>query len=109
VTNNTDEPVFMVYGNTKGFDSASTALRKLIKERLNIYDPSLVPYSARHTFIDRARSAKGVSLARAEYVTGHKSEGSSAIHKSYGTMTPPQVLLEDMLSIFAVTDWGYYD
>jgi len=109
VPNNPDEPVFKVYGNTKGFDSVSTALRKLITERLNLNDPSLVPYSTRHTVIDRARAAKGVSLARAEYVTGHKSEGSSAIHRSYGTLTPPQVLLEDMLSIFSVTDWGYYE
>ena len=109
LTTNPEEPVFTAYGNTKGFDSASTALRKLLNERLNIKDPSLAPYSARHTFIDRARAAKGVSLARAEYVTGHKSEGSSAIHRKYGTMTPPQIFLEDMLSIFAVTDWGYYD
>ena len=40
---------------------------------------------------------------------GHKSEGSSKIHKQYGTMTPPEVLLEDMTKIYDTVDWGYYE
>lgn len=39
----------------------------------------------------------------------HVSEGSSKIHKDYGTKTPPDVLYDDMTKIFAVTDWGYYE
>tara|TARA_E500000178_G_scaffold221437_1_gene218471 strand:+ start:171 stop:416 length:246 start_codon:yes stop_codon:yes gene_type:complete len=72
-------------------------------------DPSVVPYSTRHTFRDRSEVAGTVAKSRAEYIMGHVSDGSSRIHKEYGTKTPPQILLDDMIKIYEVTDWGYYD
>jgi integrase len=101
-------PVFEKYGNTKGFDSVSVALRNVIRDDLRVSDEGLVPHSARHTVIDRATAAR-VSTDHAQYLVGHKSSGSSAIHRRYGTMTPPRVLLDDMVRIFEVTKWGYYE
>jgi hypothetical protein len=40
---------------------------------------------------------------------GHISDGSSKIHKEYGTKTPPEILFDDMTAIFAVSDWGFYE
>jgi hypothetical protein len=37
------------------------------------------------------------------------TENASKVHKNYGTKTPPTSLLDDILKIFAVTDWGYYE
>jgi hypothetical protein len=37
------------------------------------------------------------------------TESASKVHKDYGTRTTLTSLLEDMLKIFAVTDWGYYE
>ena len=103
-----NQAVFGRYGTTKGFDSVSVTLRDLIQSTLGIKEKALVPYSTRHTLIDRATAAS-VPLPRAEYIVGHKSEGSSAIHRRYGTMTPPNVIFDDMAKIFQATEWGYYE
>ena len=103
-----DAPVFPNYYTAKGHENASTALRYIVRSITGIKDKDVVPYSARHTFKDRATAAS-VDPSRAEYIMGHKSEGSSKIHKQYGTMTPPEVLLEDMTKIYDTVDWGYYE
>lgn len=103
-----DAPVFPNYYTTKWHGNASTALRHIVRSIAGIKDKDVVPYSARHTFKDRATAAS-VDPSRAEYIMGHKSEGSSKIHKKYGTMTPPDVLLGDMTKIFNTTEWGYYE
>ena len=81
-----------------------------MKSADNLFDKhrEVVPYSARHTIKDRAEAA-GIPTERAEYILGHVPEGSSKIHKRYGTKTPPASLLDDLLKIFAVSDWGYYE
>lgn len=109
VSDKPEQPLFTRYGNTRGFDSISTALRAVIRQKLQISDPTLVPYSARHTLVDRARASRTVPLSHVEYVVGHKSEGSSGMHRRYGTMTPPRVILDDLTEIFEIKDWGYYD
>ena len=76
---------------------------------MGLADTTVVPYSARHSLRDMSAAASGVTIARAEYIMGHVSEGSSKIHKAYGTKTPPDILFDDMTKIFAVTDWGYYE
>ena len=105
---NPQAPVFARYGNTKGFDLASVTFRNLIHDDMKIDDPTLVPHSLRHTVIDRATASR-ISLDHAQYLVGHKSQGSSAIHRRYGTMTPPKVLVDDLTKIFSVTNWGYYE
>jgi integrase len=104
-----EAPLFRQYGSTKGFESASAALRKVVRETMGLADTTVVPYSARHSLRDMSEAASGVTIARAEYIMGHVSEGSSKIHKAYGTKTPPDVLYDDMAKIFSVTDWGYYE
>lgn len=101
-------PVFPNYYTAKGHGNASTALRYIVRSVTGIKDKDVVPYSARHTLKDRATAAS-VDPSRAEYIMGHKSEGSSKIHKQYGTMTPPEALLEDMTNIFDTAEWGYYE
>ena len=101
-------PLFPKYGNTKGFENVSAKLRHIVNDLMGIDSPEVVPYSARHTMRDRSEAAN-ISTSRAEYIMGHKSAASSRIHQKYGTKTPPSVLLDDMIKIFNVTDWGYYE
>jgi integrase len=101
-------PAFPEYVTAKGHAKASASLRSKVRDEVGILDEAVVPYSARHTLKDRADAA-GIPIARAEYIMGHVSEGASKVHKSYGTKTPPTSLLDDMLKIFDVTDWGYYE
>jgi hypothetical protein len=72
------------------------------------YHRAVVPYSARQTLRDKSAASR-IDLARAEYVIGHISDRSSKIHKEYGTKTPPEILFDNMSSIFAVSDWGFYE
>ena len=104
-----EAPLFPNFGSTKGFENASVKLRYIVNTVMALEDPSVVPYSTRHTFRDRSEVAGTVAKSRAEYIMGHVSDGSSRIHKEYGTKTPPQILLDDMIKIYEVTDWGYYD
>ncbi|MDB0053060.1 tyrosine-type recombinase/integrase [Ascidiaceihabitans sp.] len=94
-----DAPVFPNYYTAKGHGNASTALRNIVRSIASIKDNDVAPYSARHTLKDRT-TAVSVDPSHAEYIMGHKSEGSSKTRKQYGTMTPTEVLLEDMTKIF---------
>jgi integrase len=108
IPSESEAPVFPSYYTAKGHGNASTALRHIVRSIAGIKDKDVVPYSARHTLKDRATAAS-VDPARAEYIMGHKSDGSSKIHKKYGTMPPPETLFEDMTKIFNTTQWGYYE
>jgi len=99
ISTESNAPVFPNYYTAKGHGNASTALRHIVRSITGIKDRDVVPYSARHTFKDRATAAS-VDPSRAEYIMGHKSEGSSKIHKQYGTMTPPEVLLVSVVRVF---------
>ena len=101
-------PAFPEYCDAKGHGNASAALRAIVRDKVGILDEEVVPYSARHTVKDMGDAA-GIQTAKTEYILGHVSEGASRVHKRYGTKTPPTSLLEDMLKIFAVKDWGYYE
>ena len=98
-----EAPYFRKYGHTKGFDLASTKLRHIVNEKMGLKeDPSVVPYSCRHTIIDRGDIASDVAQARTEYIVGHRTAQSSRIHQNYGTKTPPSILYQDMIKIFEV-------
>ena len=103
-----DAPLFPRHYRKKGHENASAALRNIVNNVMGISDRAVVPYSARHTLRDRSAAAR-IDLARAEYIMGHISDGSSKIHKEYGTKTPPEILFDDMTAIFAVSDWGFYE
>ena len=62
----------------------------------------------RHTFKDRGIAA-GVYEAERKYMMGHKSDGSSAVHKKFGTMTPPELIFNHIVKIFQTKTWGYYE
>lgn len=71
-------------------------------------DPrSLVPYSLRHTFKDRAEAA--MDSRYVQYLIGHKTEDSSEVHRKYGTGVPPSVLVDGMISIQSLKDWGMFE
>lgn len=72
------------------------------------HDPlSLVPYSLRHTFKDRVGQV--VKGGFAQYLMGHKTEASSKIHNRYGTGAPPAALVDGMIAVQALTDWGMFE
>jgi integrase len=108
ISSNPFAPAFPEYYDAKGHGKASAALRAIVRDKAGISDEEVVPYSARHTVKDMGDAA-GIQTARTEYILGHVSDGASQIHKRYGTKTPPTTLLEDMLKIFTVGDWGYYE
>ena len=102
-----DDKVFNYWGvQSRG----NTLSRKLSKHVVNHrpYDDSILsPYSLRHTFIDKLRAAR-VGTDVAEYMVGHKSEGSSKIFSTYGTNVPPKPFVQDMIRANKVEDWGYF-
>ena len=103
-----DDPFFARYGNTRGFDSISVALRNTLREAARIDQDGLVPYSLRHTMKDRLGAA-GAAVDVAEYVLGHTSQGASRIHQRYGTKTPPRSLVAHIENAFQMKEWGYYE
>lgn len=71
-------------------------------------DPlSLVPYSLRHTFKDRAEAA--MDSRYVQYLIGHKTKDSSEVHQKYGTGVPPSVLVDGMISIQSLKEWGMFE
>lgn len=99
---------FPKYGSTKGFDIVSTKQRQILRQQANITSEDVTPYSSRHTFKDRGVAA-GISEDERQYIMGHKGDGSSAIHKKYGTMTPPEFMFDNIIKVFQTSEWGYYE
>ena len=85
--------------------------RQLSKHIENLYpedERKLQPYSLRHTFIDKCDAAR-IPNSISEYLTGHKTKGSSTVHKNYGTRPPPKTHVEDMERINSVENWGHFE
>lgn len=101
-------PLVRRYGHAKGFKNVAQALRSCLREQAKITDATVVPYSLRHTLVDRFRAAE-VRLDHAEYILGHISAGSSRIHADYGTTRRPETLVEPLKAAFALETWGHYD
>jgi integrase len=106
---NRNEPIFPTYGG--GRHSSADRSKKLSKHIVNMrsgFDNSqLSPYSQQHTFKDRAVVA-GVPSSVTEYLMGHRTKQSSAIHERYGTGLPSQELLKWMVAIQEVTEHGHF-
>ena len=104
-----DDLIFPVLGT--GEYASGDRSKKLTKHIINMRDHDekhLVPYSLRHTFIDRA-DIVGSPSGLSEYIVGHKTEGSSKIHANYGTGLPPARLVEFMHDTWTVEDWGMFE
>ncbi len=86
----------------------SSALAKLVVNKRPKDKRLLRPYSLRHTFKDRYQAAK-VDPSLGQYLMGHKTRGSSAIHERYGTGRTPDGLVLAMNAIVAVTEHGYFE
>jgi integrase len=106
---NRNEPIFPTFG--VGRHSSADRSKKLSKHIVNMRsgfdDSQLSPYSLRHTFKDRAVVA-GVPSSVTEYLMGHRTKQSSAIHASYGTGLPPQELVKWMIDIQEVKEHGHF-
>ena len=98
------EAFFERYGEVKHYSNVSQQLNKILRDKLEITDKSLVAYSFRHTIHDRGRAAR-IDTAIHEYIVGHRSASSSRIHQSYGTRTPPSALVEDLRRILSQERW----
>jgi len=104
-----DDLIFLALGT--GTHSSGDRSKKLKKHIVNMRDHDnrkLVPYSLRHTFIDRANNV-GSPSGFSEYIVGHKTAGSSKIHANYGTGVPPARLVQHMEETWAVEDWGIFE
>ena len=104
-----DDLIFLALGT--GTHSSGDRSKKLTKHIVNMRDHDnrkLVPYSLRHTFIDRANNV-GSPSGFSEYIVGHKTAGSSKIHANYGTGVPPARLVQHMEETWAAEDWGIFE
>jgi integrase len=95
---------FRKYGGKRHFTNVSQQLNAILREQLLILDKDLVAYSFRHTIVDKGRAA-GLDNGIASYLIGHKTEGSSRIHREYGTRTPPQANVDHLRRILAQDVW----
>lgn len=100
-----DAGAFGKYSETKSYGNVSVQLNSLIRDRLNISDPSLTSYSTRHTFKDRGRAAR-VTPEVVDYMQGHVTKASSGIAQRYGTGLPPSICVEDLNKILTTNTWG---
>ena len=105
---NTEGPLFPRHGTARGAANVSAALRYVLNEKAKIKEKNLVPYSLRHTLKDRLAQT-GLETAEVEYLLGHLSKGSSAIHARYGTMPPPKNFLDAMNLLPDINTWGYFE
>jgi integrase len=91
----------------------SSDFSEILKSHITNMRPSdnrtLSPYSARHSFKDRCVAA-GAPEQFAQYFMGHKTKGSSGVHDGYGSMRPPALAVDYMVSIANTTeDFGYFE
>ena len=105
LSNNGEAGAFGKYSEASSYSNVSTQLNNVIRDKLEVSDPSLVSYSTRHTFKDRGRAAR-ISPEIVDYLQGHVTKSSSAIAQRYGTGVPPSVYLEDLTKILGTTTWG---
>ncbi|AXI51019.1 hypothetical protein C1J04_08870 [Sulfitobacter sp. SK025] len=105
LSNNGKAGAFGKYSEASSYGNVSTQLNNVIRDKLEVSDPSLVSYSTRHTFKDRGRAAR-VRPEVVDYLQGHVTKSSSAIAQRYGTGVPPSVYLEDLNKILKTREWG---
>ena len=106
--NDTDEKLFPYWGVQSRGDDLSKRVSKHIQNLRPSDNRLLEPYSLRHTFIDKLDAAI-TPTSVAEYMTGHKSEPSSRVHKTYGTGVPPKNHKEYVIKANEIANWGYFE
>lgn len=99
--------VFDYWGVQSRGNNLSRRLSKHVENGRPYDDAILSPYSLRHTFVDKLKAAR-VSTDVAEYMVGHKSEGSSKVFKKYGKNVPPKPFVDDMRLANMMEEWGYF-
>ena len=97
-----DAPLFPRYGRDGGMDAVSAVLRRAIRQRLNIADPNLVPYSTRHTMKDKLRSLRTPEDIQ-HRILGH---GSKSEADGYGDGNPLAYLREVLVNADKLDNWG---
>ena len=83
-------------------DAISALLRGVIRKRLNIADPNLVPYSTRHTMKDKLRTLRTPEDIQ-HRILGH---GSKSDADEYGDGNPLAYLQEVLAKADVLDNWG---
>ena len=97
-----DAPLFPKYGRDGGMDAISSLLRGVIRKRLKIADPTLVPYSSRHTMKDKLRTLRTPEDIQ-HRILGH---GSKSEADGYGDGNPLAYLHEVLVNADKLDNWG---
>ena len=97
-----DAPLFPKYGRDGGMDAISALLRGVIRKRLKIADPNLVPYSTRHTMKDKLRTLRTPEDIQ-HRILGH---GSKSDADEYGDGNPLAYLQEVLAKADVLDNWG---
>ena len=95
-------PVFPRYGRDGGMDAVSQLLNGVIRNHLQILDPTLVAYSTRHTIKDKMRTIR-VATELQHSILGH---GKRTDADNYGDGEPLRHLLEVLIGAATVSHWG---
>ena len=101
-SNDPKAPVFPRYGRDGGMDAVSQLLNGVIRKRLQIDDPTLVAYSARHTMKDKMRTIRATAELQ-HSILGH---GTRTDADNYGEGELLRYLLDELVKADALTEWG---
>ena len=97
-----DTPLFTKYGRDGGMDAISALLRGVIRKRLKITDPNLVPYSSRHTMKDTLRTLRTPEDIQHRIL----GPGSKSDADGYGDGNPLAYLQEVLAKADVLDNWG---
>ena len=97
------DPVFPRFGRDGGMDPLSQNLRGIIRNKMQIVDPRLVPYSTRHTLKDKMRVVR-TPLALQLELMGHQNP--NRIADEYGDGDPLIYLRQELERATKVEVWG---
>ena len=97
------DPVFPRFGRDGGMDPLSQNLRSIIRNKMQIVDSRLVPYSTRHTLKDKMRVVR-TPLALQLELMGHQN--SNRVADEYRDGDPPIYLRQELERATKVEEWG---
>lgn len=101
-------PLFPKYSDqSKGSKLSDLCSSQIVNLRTDD-ERLLSPYSLRHTFTDKLRKV-GAREDIAQYIIGHKTDGSSRVHDRYGTAVPPKELAKTVAKARETKEWGYFE
>lgn len=100
-----EAPLFSRYGKDRGMDAVSQILNRVIREKMQIKDGTLVAYSTRHTMKDKLRAVQTPEHIQ-HAIMGHASQ--NAIAGGYGSGERLEELQTRLQLTYECGEWGNF-